>query len=108
MWTAIFIVLALFILAGMVVLVIFSDKQFHDKAEGIKVGMSEDQVMNLLEKDPESINYLKDGSYTWTYNRNSWGGWGMITYKTEITFDASGHVTFVTRSKSCDNTDSQK
>ena len=107
-WNIIFIVLAIFVLVGVIILVINSGIRFHDKSEDIKMGMSEDEVMEIMEKDPVSIEYLKNGAYEWIYEKTSWGGWGMNTTRIEVIFDENGYVTSVLRTKTCDQSDSQK
>ena len=106
--TIVFTLIAVAIFVVAVILVIKSNKQFHDKSRDIKIGMSEEQVIELLEKDPTSIEQLTNGSYEWIYEKKEAGQWGPTIYKTEIFFDANKQVIEVRHSKYLDGLDSKK
>lgn len=80
-----------------------ADKQFHDRILDIKMGMSEDEVREIMDKDPVSIEYLNDGAYEWIFERKYYKGWGMVTVTTEITFNSEGKVISKKNSESIDD-----
>ena len=102
MWTIIFVVLATLILVGVTLVIVKSDKKFHDKSLDVKEGMDEGQVREIMEDDPLSTDYLQNGEYAWTYERKYYKGWGMVTVRTEIIFNVEGKVKTIHRSETLD------
>lgn len=97
--TIVFTLIAVAIFAVAVILVIKSNKQFHDRSYDIKIGTNEEQVMELLEKDPDFIEQLTNGNYEWIYEKKEAGQWGPTIYKAEIIFDVNKLVIEVKHSK---------
>ena len=96
------LVVAILIFIGMSILVFKSDQQFRDKSLDIKEGMKESQVMDIMRKDPISIDQLKDDKYVWTFENKKWKGWGTQITKIEVFFNESKQVASVERSVSYD------
>ena len=105
-WNIIFIVIAIVIFVAMCIVVFKVEKQYHDKSNDIKLGMKEDQVIDIMEKDPASIEFLKDGQYEWIYEHKYYKGWGMVVVKTEVVFNANKQVIAIKNSESIENSNS--
>ena len=88
MWTIIGLSIGGVLLVLVILLVYFSWKKFHDRSVDIKEGMNEQQVLEVMEKDPIEILPLKKGLYEWVYERKEYKGWAMMIIKIEIIFDA--------------------
>ena len=108
MWDIIFLIIAIILFIIMCVIVFKTGRQFRDRSLEIKQGMSEDQVMEVMEKDPVSIEQLKSGLYEWIYERRDWKGWGMRILKIEVIFNPDHQVVTVERSVSYEKTDVKK
>ena len=106
--TIVFTLIAVAIFVVAVILVIKSNKQFHDKSYDIKIGMNEERVMEILDKDPAFIEQLTNGNYEWVYEKKEAGRWGPTVYKTEIIFDVNKLVIEVKHSKYLEGLDSKK
>lgn len=98
----IILVTALFLFIIMVIIIRKSDKQFRDKSLDLKEGMNEADVMETMEKDPISIDTLKDDIYVWTFERKDWKGWGTQIITAKVYFDITKRVTKIERSVSYD------
>ncbi len=88
----IFVCISAVILVLVVIIVLKARKQFRDKSVDITPGMDEGQVREIMEKDPLSINPLKDDCYDWIYERRQWKGWGTMVLTIEVVFDPTKHV----------------
>ncbi len=108
MWNFIFSFIAALIFVGAIIAIVKANSKFRDKSKDVKPGMSEEEVMELLEKDPDSIEPLTDGTYKWIYEKMEAGSWGPTIYKTEIIFNLDKHVSKVQRSKYLERIDSKK
>ena len=102
MWNIIFVVVATLLLIGVVLIVNKSSKQFRDKSLKVKKDMGEEEVREVMESDPVSIEYLEDDEYEWIYERKYYKGWGMVTVKTEIIFTSEKKVKTIHRSETLD------
>ena len=101
-WDIVILVVALILFILMVIFVRQADKQFRDKSLDLKEGMNEADVMEIMEKDPISIDILKDDAYVWTFVRKDWKGWGTQIITAKVYFDASKKVTNIERNVSYD------
>ena len=102
MWNTIFVIIAIILFLVVYFLVFKSEEKFHDKSKHVTIGMSEEQVMEIMEDDPISIEQLKNGAYEWIYERRQWQGWGMMIVTIEILFNENKEVTSVVRTKGYD------
>ena len=103
MWEIIFVILAALLFIFMLVIANKAGHQFRDKSLDVKEGMSEDEVIDIMEKDPLSIEQLKNGNYAYVYEKKEWKGWGMMIMKIEIIFSVEGKVITVERFKTYDS-----
>lgn len=101
-WDIIILATALILFILMVIFIRQADKQFHDKSLDLKEGMNEADVMEIMEKDPVSIDTLKDDIYVWTFTRKDWKGWGTQIITANVYFDSSKTVTRIERTLTYD------
>ena len=105
-WNIVFIVIAIVIFVAMCIVVFKAEKLYRDKSSDVQLGMTEEQVLDIMEKDPASIDYLKNGQYEWIYEHKYYKGWGMVVVKTEIVFDTNKRVIATKNSESIENPNS--
>lgn len=96
------LVVAFIILVVMIVFIVKANRQFHDKSLDIKKGMNREKVIEIMEKEPDEIEQLNDGTYKWIYKRKGKGPWGDTIYKTEISFDLFNLVSSIHQEKYLD------
>ena len=108
MRTIIFLIIAVVLLIGTIILTTLANKKFHDRSQDVEKGMNEDKVIEIMEKEPLSIERLKNGKYAWIYEIKQWVGWAMMTVTIQIMFDETKLVTSVERSKSYERENPKK
>ena len=109
MWlTIIFLVIGIILLTLVIIFVIQANKKFRDKSVDIKEGMSEEQVLEIMEKDPLDIQELKNGTYMWIYERKQYVGWANKTLIIHIIFNVDKTVKMVEYDKTYDGPGSKK
>lgn len=93
------IVLILSILLAVIIFIVIgrTGEQFHDKSIDIKEGMNEDKVLEIMGKDPLSVETLKDNKYAWIYEYKLYKGWGVRVTIIQIIFNESKLVHLVNR-----------
>lgn len=101
-WDIISIIVAAVLLIAAIIIMYLANKQFRDKSIDIKEGMDEGQVIKIMEKDPLSIDRLKDGKYIWTFEKKDYKAWGMRIITIYVHFNSQGKVTQVERNISHD------
>ncbi len=102
MWDIIIVVVAAILLIGLIILVSKANYQFRDKSLEVKEGMNEEQVLEIMGKDPISTDTLKGGKYKWTFERKDYKGWGYKITTSDVYFDENGKVTLVERNVTYD------
>ena len=108
LWDIIIIAVAILMFVIMVIIVKKADNQFHDKSLDLIEGMDEMSVMETMEKDPVSIDMLKDDQYMWTFERKDWKGWGTQIITTRVYFNSSKTVIKIERTISYDRSGIKK
>ena len=98
-WLIILLIISVIIFIIVFFVVFKSWQKFHDKSEDVSIGMNEEEVLEIMEHEPLSIERLKEGSYQWTYQKKEWKGWGMMIMDIGIIFDSTKVVISITRNK---------
>ena len=96
------ILLVVFIVV--IIAVVSSGNKFRDGSRQIGVGMTEDEVINIMGR-PSFTKQHQDGSYEFVYEKSEWKGMlrgGTQTRRMEVVFSSDKKVISVGRNANCD------